>query len=325
MKKIKDGLLLVGLLSALLAIVTFYVVGVHNGMYLLTIPFDLIGNGLRFLSLSSKSLNVLAFILYSLFSLLPTFYMLYKSKRSFLERIDLMLAVLSIYSFYMMYQFINPGLLVSRMPELLADSSAIPLIKLILVIVYYSLLIGYIVLRFTGTLFTRNITDRMNYLCNGLKQILVLVSIVYTFMFGYFYTFKLLNSLNKYMIVEPSSISVIVVLVKYVLEGLPVLFTILIFMYGVMLLNAMISNHLKDEEILAAEQLGIISRNAVYITVFSNITLNILQFILNNKLIDTEFSVEISIFPLIIAFSAMILSGYFKHSKELYEDSEMII
>lgn len=48
MKKIKDGLLLEGLLSSLLAIVTFYIVDIRNGMYLLTIPFELIGNGLRF-------------------------------------------------------------------------------------------------------------------------------------------------------------------------------------------------------------------------------------------------------------------------------------
>lgn len=236
-----------------------------------------------------------------------------------------MLAVISIYSFYMMYQFINPGLMVSRMPELLADSSAISLIKLILVIVYYSLFVGYIILRFTSTLFARNITDKTNYLCNGLKQILVLVSVVYTFMFSYFYTFELLNSLNKYMVVEPSSISAIFVVVTYILEGLPVLFTILIFLYSVTLLNAMISNHMKEEEIIAAEQLGYISRNAVYITVFSNIVLNILQLILSNKLFDIEFSVEISMLPLIIAFSAMILSRYFKHTKDLYEDNEMII
>ncbi|MGB4658674.1 MAG: hypothetical protein WBI07_05820, partial [Mobilitalea sp.] len=63
----------------------------------------------------------------------------------------------------------------------------------------------------------------------------------------------------------------------------------------------------------------------VYVTVFSNIVSNVLQFIFSNLLNDIDYSLNISLTPLIIAFLAMILSGYFKESMELYDDNNMII
>ena len=92
-----------------------------------------------------------------------------------------------------------------------------------------------------------------------------------------------------------------------------------------MLLKTMISSHMKEEEIKAANQLGIIGKTSVYVTVIANITLNVIQFLLSSQLNDTSYILEISVVPLIIAFSAIILAGYFRETKELYEDNEMII
>jgi hypothetical protein len=58
---------------------------------------------------------------------------------------------------------------------------------------------------------------------------------------------------------------------------------------------------------------------------FCNILSNVLTFVFSKQLNDTAYRLEISLFPLIIAFMAMILSGFFKATKELNEDNEMII
>jgi uncharacterized membrane protein len=94
---------------------------------------------------------------------------------------------------------------------------------------------------------------------------------------------------------------------------------------GVGLLLAMVTDHMKENEFLAAKRMSIISKQAVYVTVLSNIAANVLQFLFSTLLNDTNYSLDISLTPLVIAFLAMILSGYFKESMELYEDNNMII
>jgi len=176
-----------------------------------------------------------------------------------------------------------------------------------------------------GTLSTNGTEDKLSFLCNRLQRILIIVSVFYTFLLGCFTTFQLFIDLSKYLSEGRTPINAVFVVITYLLGGLPMIFTILTLLAGVMLLRAMTTNHMKEEEIKAATAMGLISKRAVYVTVISNITLNIMQFLLSKQLNDTAYSLEISLFPLIIAFSAMILSGYFKETKELQEDNEMII
>ena len=75
MREIKKGLLLEGFLSVLLAAFMFFILGISNGIYVLSIPFELIGKGLRYLSLSSGVGNIFAILFYVALSLLPAIYM----------------------------------------------------------------------------------------------------------------------------------------------------------------------------------------------------------------------------------------------------------
>jgi hypothetical protein len=325
MRKLKNALFIEFFLSVGLALLMFFVVGLQNGMFLFSIPFEWIGTGLRYLSLWSTFGNVIAIFVYIFLSLLPLIYLLRKRKKIGLTKADALLPIISIYSFYMLYEFINPGLMIDRVPEIMADASSLPFVKMTLVIVFYSLCIGYLILRLAGTLSMSNIDNRFSYLCLGLQRILILVSVIYTFFLGYFYIFEALKNLSKYEAENSALINLLFTVVKYILESLPILFTILILIAAVNLLKEMIGNHMQEEEIIAANQMGRISRHTVYITVMSNITINIIQFLLSNQLNDTMYNLELSLFPLIIAFFAMILSGYFKQTKDLHEDNEMII
>lgn len=324
MKELKKGLVLEGVFSAGLAVLMFYFVGINNGLLLLSVPFELIGAGLRSLSLSTKVGNVIAVFIFVVISLIPIFYMIYKVKRYKWDKVDILLPIISFYSFYIIYKFINPGLLINKLPALLADDFAMPYLKLSLSILFYSLCASYTILRTVGSLSKEDMANNSYCLYSGLQKILLLILILYTFLIGYFSTFQLLVDFNKNRQEERSAINVLFVFVKYALENLPILFTIFIFISAILLLKAMVTNE-AEEEMEAAGQLGIMSRRAVYITVISNVALNSIQFLLSKQLNDTDFSLKFSIFPLVISFTAMIISGYLRKTKELSEDNDLII
>ena len=197
MKKIEHGLFLEGILSVGLAIFMFFIIGINNGIYLLSMPFELIGKVLRYLSLSSGVGNGIAIIIYVTFSIIPAIYMLRLRTKGKLKQVDFLLPIISIYCFYMLYAFVNTELMVNKMPAMLADEFTLPFLKLSWVFIFYSLCIGYIVLRLVGNLSTTDEEDKSSYLCVKLQQILLFVSALYTFFFSYFSTFQMFLNIRK--------------------------------------------------------------------------------------------------------------------------------
>lgn len=339
MKKLGRYLILEGILSVGLAYLMYYVATLSSSMELLYKPFEWIGMGLRWLSLSSLIGNWIALFCYGILSLLPMLYLIIRRSKSGGSKVDLLLPVISVFTFYTLYHFINPGLMLNWAPQTIADKSIIGLIKLAFVIIYYSLCLSYFIFRMLGALADGDPENRLHYLGKRLQVILVSLAALYTFLIGYFSTFELFASLNKYSAqanTDPlftgllpsqgsSSLNQFITILTYLLQCLPVIFAIVILTGGVNLLKEMASHHLEEEEFTAASQLSSAGKKAVYVTVFSNLALNILQFFLSSRLHDTNFNLNITLFPLIIAFGAMILAGYFKETRELHEDNEMII
>ena len=335
MKKLKKLLLFEGILSFILAILFFYVLELDHSIYLLVVPFHLIGKGLRWLSLSSNTGNMIAITLYSILSLIPVIFFLWKRRRSDLKPGDYLLLLISIYTFFMLYQFINPHQMIRHLPPLLAKENALPMIKLAYAIVFFTLWFSYLLLRSLGILNIMNGKDKTSYLCNSLQKLLITVSIGYTFLLGYFTSFQMfleISQSNKEsdpllpsMAYSGSrSITILFAIIKFVLIGLPILYTVLTMVTGIELLEAM-STHQMDQEMFAVMKVGKYSKKTVFITVISNIIVNGMQLLLMRQLNHTNFRLELSVIPLIVAFAAMILSEYFKETKELYEDNQMII
>ena len=324
-KKLGMILIMEGVLSFCLAALLFYGVDLSNAIFILPMPFDLIGKGLRWLSLTSAAGNITAILLYVLLSLSPLIYLASKVIRHKLNKADILLPILSIYSFYMIYEFINPQLMLSRSFNLIADETFIPMLKLSFSLVFYTLLIAYLILNMISHLRDIPSQDKLGSLCTQLSRILIILSALYTFMYFYSNSFELFKHYDKYMIENRMPINLYYMIINYILEALPIIFTVLTLLSGINLLIAMVTDHMTEKEFLAAKRMGSISRQAVYVTVLSNIITNVIQFLLSNQLNDTDYSLNISLTPLIIAFLAMILSRYFKETKELYEDNNMII
>ncbi len=339
MKKLGRLLVLEGIVSVGLATLMYYVAVLSSPMELLYLPFDWLGKGLRWLSLSSAVGNLLALFFYGMLCLTPILILLIKRVRTGLQKIDLLLPVISLFSYYMLYHFINPGLMLKWAPQNLADPSMLDVIKLAFAIIFYSLCLAYFMLRMLDTLTIVEEGDHQQSLNKRLQMILEALAALYTFLFGYFSTYELFSSLDQYSantgntllfstILPPQggfSLNQFVVVLDYLLSGLPVIFAIYILVAAVHLIKEMTSHHMETEEYQAAAKLSTAGKYAVYVTVFSNLTLNVFQFFMSNQLKNAEFNLNITLFPLVIAFGAMILAGYFKETKELHEDNEMII
>ncbi|MGB4659015.1 MAG: hypothetical protein WBI07_07540, partial [Mobilitalea sp.] len=264
----KYGVILVieGVLSFCLAVLMFYVVRLSNSLFLLSMPFDLIGKGLRWLSFRSSAGNIAAILLYVVFSLAPLLYLAGRFHSRKLNKSDLLLLVLSIYSFYMIYEFINPELMLNRTFATLLDASALPMIKISFSFIFYTFLIAYLILNMISRLSDRSTDNKLGNLCTSLSRIVLILSGIYTFFIGYFVSFQLFQSIDKYVVEKRSAINLYYLIIDYVLEALPILFSILTLLSGTALLMSMVTDHLQEKEFLAAKRMSTISMLAVYVT-----------------------------------------------------------
>ena len=108
-----------GILFAFIASKILHMTAALQIMYL---PFELIGKGLRFLSLSSAIGNVIAIIIYAVISMIPAIYIIYQRKRGRTQKEDILLVAFTGLLFYSMYMFINPGLMYQKMPDIFSSA-----------------------------------------------------------------------------------------------------------------------------------------------------------------------------------------------------------
>ena len=118
-----------GILFAFIASKILHMTAALQIMYL---PFELIGKGLRFLSLSSAIGNVIAIIIYAAISMIPAIYVINQRKRGRTHKEDILLVAFTGLLFYSMYMFINPGLMYQKMPDIFSmDQNSLIVMKII--------------------------------------------------------------------------------------------------------------------------------------------------------------------------------------------------
>ena len=108
-------------------------------------PLEQIAVGLRYLSLSGAAGNVIAIVLYVLISLIPLVFLLRKKR----QPEDCFLVLLSLHLFFALYCMINPGLIVKKMTLSLGTEFE----KALLGLMFYSFLLGYLVIRMVRSFF----------------------------------------------------------------------------------------------------------------------------------------------------------------------------
>ena len=300
-----------GILFAFIASKILHMTAALQIMYL---PFELIGKGLRFLSLSSAIGNVIAIIIYAAISMIPAIYIIYQRKRGRTQKEDILLVAFTGLLFYSLYMFINPGLMYQKMPDIFSmDQSSLIVMKIIYAFIIYSVLIMWLIMkaiRFLGDDSQKNWKSRLYF---GMKGLIAALVSYYTLLITYAKTFELLHkSENKLQNV--SSIEWF----KSVLQLLPIIMTILLFINIIHVVKA-IEDH--------KEELASVAKVTAVVTVISDFILNFYQFLLGATLqnVNVTIAPDVSMEPLIIAFGALIFHEYFKRTKQLKEENDQFI
>lgn len=303
-----------------------------QGFELLYLPWEGVSFILRTLSFSGAAGNAVAFLLYVLISLLPIFYLVWKKgiRKKQLYGEDLLLGILSIYTFYLLYAFINPGLLLNRLPaealNMGAGKDFFPLQKVFCGGLWFSLLASWLLLTLIRGLREKEMTDRKEFLFRGIR-ILIWTVMLLTL------TSVLLSvggeAAKQMEAIRNNAAGTkgdwLFVGLRAVVTLVPEGFLLGIFAHILKLLKAVQKDSFGTEVIEAAEKLTAISTGTVKASVLCSLLWNGSLFLFAGYLTSVNYSMELSLFPLLMAFASLILTRYFKEAALLREDNEMII
>lgn len=289
---------------------------------LFAFPFEQLGMGLRFLSTSSYTGNIIAVILYSVICLLPAVYFVFRAYRKRIQKEDWLLILLSILLFPIIYLMINPAYIGSHFGafELIEAS------KSLLGVTLYSVIIGYLVLR--GLRIFKN--SKTKSILKYLKVLLFIICIV--LIYGIFGSgFSVLLSSMKQLIADNTGLnqslflSKLFLVLQYLVDILPFALELIIIFSGIKLINALEKDPYGEDVIISAGKTGHTCRNAVAAIMLSQITINILQFALGSQVRSSHFTLFVPLLSVVFILAVMLFVGYFEQAKRLKEDNELFI
>lgn len=324
-KKYRAIICVLGLICLLISGGFYYGAGEHAALMIISMPMEGIGRLLRWLSLNSKIGDALAWILYIGISIIPLFCLLWKIKKS-KKSLDqntlivtsadwILLPLLSIYLFYMLYCFVNPYLLATiANPEIGIKEEMLLALKCMVSGVFYSLLIGYLILSLVLQFKRKDIWKRT-------EQVLMACGILYVCFICYFVPFNLYPQFDQ----VPGSAQQLVGFADFILVILPMIWFISVMEAGIMLVRILHEDQYDVKSVDIASLLAERSRQTVIISVTCNIIGNLLHLIASSQTTNANYLVSIPFVPLIIAFAGLILAAHLKESALLYDDNQKII
>lgn len=322
--------------SAILATVMYFLGKIPTMYYGIYLPMEAVAGGLRWLSLSSTIGNIVAWLFYLDICLIPAFFAFRKKLSRQLEKIrnkqhlkleaeqkcplelaEIILIALSVYLFFMMYCFINPGMISNIIPEEIgADmSDMLPALKYFLAGVAYSMVIGYVVLKFAGSFKSTDIWKQT-------ERILLIATMTYV---AFFCFVMPLNLFEQYGNSATPEAGIFVAVTKLFLDLLPMVCFVGTMESGVMLIHSLKESKYDQNAVKAANLMAERSRTTVIVSVLCNITQNVIQLIFWREILHANFLLDIPFLPLIIAFAGLLIAEYLKESLLLYDDNQMII
>ena len=298
-----------------------------DGLRILYFPWEGLSALLRALSLSGAAGNALAFFLYVCISLLPAaglLLILRKERRGF-SGADVWLLVLSAYTFYLLYAFINPVLLTYHFPgrfegaDLAKD--VLPLMKSVFAGLWLTILAAWILLTLNRKLRQEEILDRKEFLYRGARALLCAVialkalTVLFTgwqeVAFGILRLKENAGATNwDYAALTLHAVTVLIP------EG----FLLMVLVQMLELLKALRETGFDRAEVKAARNLAGAAAATVSAAVFCSLIWNGALFFLSGKLMHLDYQWELSLSPLLTAFGALLLARYVRAAGELKQE-----
>lgn len=283
------------------------IIGITRGMDvrpegifdLLSFPLTAIADELGRVSLSGSIGNAFAVIIYALICLAPTFVLLFRVKKKTFRKSDSLLVLMSAVLFAVEYLLINPSEMgIHAYNDFSASTVAFS---------FWSLLVGYLVLKFADTL--KNAEGK-----KAEKLLSVVMKII-----GAVFVFALCN------VKIPETEVGIVTLLSFLNSVLPNALGLVTVLYGLNLLGEFILDRYSESTVKEAEKLSSFCILALKVTVSVSALFSVLQLRFINELSSVNFSVEIPLFSLGFILLVLMLSGFIKESKALKEDNDSFI
>jgi hypothetical protein len=316
--------ILILILEAVLGIIAALAFSPPDGnAYLVIAQFPLaqLGALLRSLSLSGALGNVTAFVLYIALCVVPLVFVALHIKKQAFKAEDWLLVVMSGFSFYMMYMMINPAYL-ARIPCYISGDVG----KAVLGGAFYSLLIGYLVLRLmrsAGSTGTDSLLKVLRLLFAVIAVVLVL-SISYIGVSGVRTDLAAIQSGNTDPSVSLGATNFFVLL-RYALTQAPVVMELAIFLLGMRLCDHLRADRYGEEAVNAANKLAAFAKKTVAVILLCCIALNLAQILFAGSLVSVDFLTLLPLDAIAVALSALLLTRFFVASRELKRDNQMII
>ena len=310
--------------EAVLCVVAAVTLTLQSGsgyMMLFQFPFAQIGLLLRSLSLSGAAGNAAAIVLYAILCIVPLMFAVPRIRKRTLKAEDALLAVMSGFAFYMMYMMINPGLL-NRIPFYAVGDFG----KAVLGGTFYSLLIGYLVLR----LLRRADGSSTDALLSVMRLLFAAVAVALVFSISYIGVSAAKAELAaiKAANTDPSvslGMTSVFVLLRYIFSLAPVAMEIAIFLLGMHLCEALQQDRYGEAAVGAAQKLAAFAKWTVVVILLCCILINLAQIIFAGSLLWADFFTTLPVSEIVVAVGALLLTRFFIESRNLKQDNQMII
>lgn len=265
---------------------------------LLSYPLVKTADFLGAMSLSGSIGNAAAVAIYCLFCLIPVFVMLFRMKNKTFVKTDSLLVLISAVLFAVIYLLINPSEMgihgYGEEASMVAFS-------------FWSLLVGYLVLKFADTV--KNAKGKKT------EKLLSLV-------------LKITGAVFVFALCSAELVKAeigIVTLLSFANSVMPSVFGVLIVIYCLNVLSEFTLDRYSENTLRAIEKLSSVCILALRVTVSVTALFSVLQLKFINELSKVNFSVEIPLLSFGFILLVLILSGFLKDSKALKEDNDSFI
>lgn len=302
------------IIPALLSALVFLFVPENQGSILLlgSLPFSLLGNGLRALSLSGEGGNAAAIVIYVLVCLLPLVPLLRKNR----SRTDWVLALGSPVLFYVLYLMINPGLLPAGMGSDVG--------KMILSGTVYSVFLTWGALRLLHWGQGRSDGYR------ALRVLLAACAAVYIVAgfgvgAGELKAQILAVRSGNTMPGQNLTVTYGFLTALFAVQALEFFLDASLMLRGIGLARCLEQDPYSECSVAASDVLSKAAQGALTVILLSNMGLNIAQVLAASRLYHIDASVRIPVFSTALCFGCMVLTRLLSRGKEIKEENDLYI
>lgn len=288
---------------------------------LLGFPWQMVGQGLRWMSLSGGAGNAAALALYAVCGLLPLIWLLVRWRRG-LHWEDALLVALSVALFAGLYWLINPGTLAAAlgMPE------AADVLQLVLNGLINAVLVGYALLRMVRA-FSQADMAGLRRCLTGLLAALSALLVYRVFgagLSGIIGRLRALRAANTALSGE-LWISCGAVVLRDLADILPWALDVPVALSAMRLMAVLNDRPHSPEAVAAADGLSRRCVRTLAACVACSVAANLLQLLCLPSLRTVSASVELPLTSMGVALAALLLAQYVQENKRLKDDNDMFI